>query len=330
MFSVLRHYGIPKVVVNAIQVLYKDSNSAVMVDGSISEPFQVTTGVLQGDVLAPFLFIILVDYLLMKSTSGIDAGIVTYPRRSSRYPAKMLNDLDFADDIALLESSIDRAQSQLTRTANAAADLGLVISAPKTEYMTANCNAQPALEVYGSTINHVTDFKYLGSKMGSSVGDLKRRKALAWAAFWKLERLWRSPSLPIETKIKLFQTTCVTVFLYGCESWVITKDMENKINAFATSCYRVMLNIKRVDRIPNETIYNLTNTTPLVARVKIHQLKFLGHILRLEDGEPVKEYALYIPPHGKRKPGRPRTLYLQYVQHLLAVSTQDNRFFRNA
>ena len=69
----------------------------------------------------------------------------------------------FADDIALLESSISHAQSQLTRTATVAADLGLVISAQKTEYMTASCSHQPALEVYGSTINHVTDFKYLGS-----------------------------------------------------------------------------------------------------------------------------------------------------------------------
>ncbi len=84
MFSVLRHYGIPKAVVDAIQVLYKDSNSAVMVDGSISASFQVTTVVLQGNVLAPFLFIILVDYLLKKSTSGINAGVVTHPRRS--YP----------------------------------------------------------------------------------------------------------------------------------------------------------------------------------------------------------------------------------------------------
>ena len=104
-------------------------------------------------------------------------------RRSSRYPAKMLNDLDFADDIALLESFIAWAQSQLTRTATAAADLGLVISAPKTEYMTANCNAQPALEVYGSTINHVTDFKYLGSKMGSSTGGPKKKKSTSLGSF---------------------------------------------------------------------------------------------------------------------------------------------------
>jgi hypothetical protein len=93
--------------------------------------------------------------------------------------------------------------------------------------------------------------------------------------------------------------------------------MENKINAFATSCYRIMLNIKRLDKIPNSTIYNLTDTEPLIVQVRTRQLKFLGHILRLPDTEPVKEYALYIPPYGKRKQGRPRTLFLQYIQCLL-------------
>ena len=111
MFSVLRHYGIPENVVNAISVLYNNSKSAVMVDGNISDPFDVSTGVLQGDVLAPFLFVILVDYLLKKATSELDSGVLTHPRRSSRHLAKLLNDLDFADDIALLESSIPRAQA---------------------------------------------------------------------------------------------------------------------------------------------------------------------------------------------------------------------------
>ena len=94
------------------------------------------TGVLQGDVLVPFLFIILVDYLLKKATSDLDSGVVTHPRRSRGYPMKVLNDLDFADDIALLEFTIPRAQVQLTSTATAVKDLGLIISVPKTEYMT--------------------------------------------------------------------------------------------------------------------------------------------------------------------------------------------------
>ena len=183
MFAILRHYGIPEKLVNAIGVLYSDSKSAVMVDGNISEPFNVTTGVLQGDVLAPFLFIIMIDYLLQNATRDNDSGVLTHPRRSRRYPAKVLNDLDFADDIALLESTIPRAQEQLSRTAAAAEGIGLTISVPKTEYMTINCSSQPPLQVYGESINHVPDFKYLGSLMASSYKDLLRRKALAWSTF---------------------------------------------------------------------------------------------------------------------------------------------------
>ena len=177
--------------------------------------------------------------------------------------------------MALLETTIPRAQSQLDRLAEAATDIGLIISAPKTEYMTINCNPQPALQVYGNPINHVTNFRYLGSMMASSTSDLNRRKALAWTAFWKLEHLLRSPTIPISTKMKLFYTTCVTVLLYGCESWIISKDMEDKINAFATSCYRIMLNIKRVNRVSNTTVHNLTNTAPLILYVRACQLKFL-------------------------------------------------------
>ena len=88
-----------------------------MVDGNLSDPFDNTTGVLQGDVLAPFLFVVLVDYLLKKATSQLDSGVVTHPHRSRRHPAKSLNDLDFTDDIALLESSILQAQAQLSKTA---------------------------------------------------------------------------------------------------------------------------------------------------------------------------------------------------------------------
>ena len=107
----------------------------------------------------------------------------------------------------------------------------------------------------------------------------------------------------IATKVKLFNTICVTILLYGCESWVISQDMENKINAFATSCYRVMLNIKRIDHVLNTTVYSMTNTLPLIHLVRHCQLKFLGHILRMSKEEPARRYTLYIPTIGKRRPG---------------------------
>ena len=125
--------------------------------------------------------------------------------------------------------------------------------------------------------------------MASAASDFKRRKALAWSAFWKLERLWRSPQLSISAKVNLFYTTCVTILLYGCESWVLSQDMESKINSFATSCYRIMLDVKRKDRVSNTIIYTMTNTEPLVHCVRKRQLGFLGHILRLPEEEPVQK-----------------------------------------
>ena len=110
---------------------------------------------------------------------------------------------------------------------------------------------------------------------------------------------------------------CATVLLYCCDSWVLSKAMESEINAFDTSCYRNMVNIKRIDRVSNTTIYDLTQTVPLVENVTTRQLRFLGHVRRMPDDEPCKEYALYIPSHGKRKPGRQRTLFVSYIQHLL-------------
>ena len=59
--------------------------------------------------------------------------------------------------------------------------------------------------------------------------------------------------------------------------------MESEINAFGTSCYRIMLNIKRIDRVSNATIYDLKQTAPLVENVRTRQLRFLDHVLRMRD-----------------------------------------------
>ena len=213
---VLGHYGIPETLVEAIKTLYINSKSAVYVDGHLSEEFEVTTGVLQGDVLAPFLFIIMIDFI-MKQSEGTH-GFITAPRISSKYPREVINDLNFADDIALFENSLEEAQVQLNRTATEAQKIGLVINTKKTEFMT-NTSCKKNLTLNNEDIKLANDFTYLGSKMTSTESDVKRRLSLAWSAFWKLERLWRSKTTPIELKIKLFKATCLSIPLYRCEGW---------------------------------------------------------------------------------------------------------------
>src|SRR6188508_2060418 len=62
MFSILEMYGIPPQIVNAIRCIYTDSKSFVSTPDGDTESFSINTGVLQGDTLAPFLFIITLDY----------------------------------------------------------------------------------------------------------------------------------------------------------------------------------------------------------------------------------------------------------------------------
>ena len=108
---------------------------------------------------------------------------MTHPRRSKRQPETLLNDLDFADDISLLESNIQRAQSQLSCTVDSAASDGLMINTNKTEYLSINCPANQNLTVSSKTLEKVEDFLYLGSIVGSSSADFKRRHGLAWSVF---------------------------------------------------------------------------------------------------------------------------------------------------
>ncbi len=115
MFAILRHYGIPEKIVTAITKLYDQSRGTVRINGKLSDPFDISTGVLQEDVLAPFLFVIVVDYVLSRSEN--EHGFVYKlgsGTRSRPISALKINDLDFAEDLALLENSITVGSQQLT------------------------------------------------------------------------------------------------------------------------------------------------------------------------------------------------------------------------
>ena len=198
--------------------------------------------------------------------------------------------------------------------------MGLVINTRKTEFMT-NTSCKKNLTLNNADIKLVNDFTYLGSKMASFESDIKRRLGLAWSTFWKLERLWRSKSVPTNLKVNLFKATCLSILLHGCEGWTLTKTLEDKLNSYATSCYRIMLGIKRLDFISNEEVLRQVQQEKLVQLIQQRQLRFLGHILRKPEDEPANKYALYHPRHGKRKVGRPKTLFHQYIARVMC---QDN------
>ncbi len=87
-----------------------------------TEYFDIVAGVLQGDTLAPYLFIICLDYVLRTSIDKIkENGFELTKKKSRKYPAKTINDADYADDIALLanppaQASYNSCYKEITKS----------------------------------------------------------------------------------------------------------------------------------------------------------------------------------------------------------------------
>ena len=89
------------------------SNGLPSLDGD-TEYFDIVAGVLQGDTLAPYLFIICLDYVLRTSIDKIkENGFELTKKRSRRYPATTITGADYADDIAILANTPDQAETLL-------------------------------------------------------------------------------------------------------------------------------------------------------------------------------------------------------------------------
>ena len=104
-----------------------------------TEFFDNLTGVLQGDTLAPFLFVICLDYVLRISVDKCNEyGLTLELARSRRFHTKKITDADYAEDLALLSDNSYNAQKLLHILKKSAAFIGLHVNATKTEYMCYN------------------------------------------------------------------------------------------------------------------------------------------------------------------------------------------------
>ena len=174
----------------------------------------IVAGVLQGDTLAPYLFIIFLDYVLRTSIDKIkENGFKLTKERSWRYPAKTITDANYADDIALLVNASAQAEILLHRLKRAAAGIGLHVNAHKMKYMCFNQRGDISTINDGS-LKLVDKFNYLGSSVSSTETDINTRLAKAWTAIDSLSVIWKS-GLTDKMKLSLFQAVVVSILLYG-------------------------------------------------------------------------------------------------------------------
>ena len=304
MFAILKAYNIPDELVNAIKLLYHNTRAKVVSPDGETEEFEIVAGVLQGDTLAPYLFTIVLDYVMREAMTKTDnPGFTLSKRRSKRHPPVTISDLDFADDIALTLDNLQEAQTLLTGVETAASNVGLHLNAAKTEMIVYNQQIEMINSLNGEQIKSVDDFKYLGSWIDNTLKDMNTRKAQAWVACNKLSKIWKS-NLNRNLKARLFTAIVESVLLYGCESWAMNKTTTKQIDGAYTRLLRSAFNISWKDHITNERLYG---SIPKVStKIKERRMRLCGHCFRHNE-EIASKLVLWQPDRGRPSRGRRKT-----------------------
>ena len=241
MEQILLAYSLPKETVAAITILYINTKVKVRSPDGDTEYFDIIAGVLRGDTLAPYLFIICLDYVLRTSIHKIkENGFELTKKRSKRYPAKTIIDADYTDDIAILANTPNQAEKLLHSLERAAAGIGFHVNAHKIEYMCFN-HTSDISTLDGTSLKLVDKFTYIESSVSSTEKDIDTRLTKAWTAIDKLSIICKSGQMD-KMKRSFFKAGVVSILLYGCTTWTLTKRLENKLDGNYTRMLQATLN----------------------------------------------------------------------------------------
>ena len=128
------------------------------------------------------------------------------------------------------------------------------ISAEKTKLMTNNTSGiNIETKVNGQRLETVTSFKYLGSVITDegSKPEVLSRIAQTTAALTRLKPVCNDRSISLSSKIRLMRFLVTSIFLYACESWTLTAELQRRIQAMEMRCYRKIRRISYKDHVTN-------------------------------------------------------------------------------
>ena len=123
LWLLLRHYQIPVKIVTIIKALYEGFSAQVVHNGQKTEPLSIRTGVRQGCLLSPLLFLVTLDWVTLTAFAR---------RRGIQWSLTLLG---FADDLALLSHRIQDMKDKTQALEEQSAKVGLKINATKTKLM---------------------------------------------------------------------------------------------------------------------------------------------------------------------------------------------------
>jgi hypothetical protein len=147
--------------------------------------------------------------------------------------------MEYADDVCLVSHKYERMCRKLDDLWKESKKAGLEINSSKTEKTRVNTTVKQRLKLNGEDIKRSSDFCYLGSIVAENGGtgrEVSARIQKGRGSFSKLRRVWLSKLLRKDTKIRIFNACVKSILLYGCETWLVKKDIQRKIQTFVNRC----------------------------------------------------------------------------------------------
>ena len=234
-----------------------------------------------------------------------------------------ITNLRFADDIDALAEEEQELEALVESLDKTCTTYKMEISAEKTKLMTNSANGiQRETKVKGQKLGTVTSFKYLGSVVSDdgSKPEVLSRIAPATAALTKLKPIWRD-NISLGSKVKLMHSLVISIFLYACESWTLTAELEKRTQAFEMRCYRRLLNISYKAHVINEEVWRKIQAAigeydELLTLVKKRKLRWSGHVSR---SSGLAKTILQGTVKGKRKRGRQKKRWEDNIKEWIGM-----------
>ena len=284
----LRAFDIPENLSSTIMCIYQDLKSHVKTPYGNTDSFPLLQGTLQGDVLAPYLFIMVLDRILVESIDINRLGLVTHSSgtRSRGLKELRVSDINYADDIVLFSESKEELSTMLHKLKTSAekANLKINVGPNKTAWMTlgkVKDDGRPLQVATLGDIPKVTSYRYLGSTQNEEdrSSNSQERVRLGWAIMHKLKAIWSSTISP-KSKLHIFKSLVQSVVYFNPGTWNLNQKELHEVEVQINRMRRVVLGVKcskeahcRVDSLyPTDLKPNTV--------IQLQRASLVGHLIR--------------------------------------------------
>ena len=206
--------------------LYAGQEATVRTRLGTTDWFQIGKGVNQGCIVSPCLFNLYTEYIMRNTgLEEAQAGI--------KIAGRNINNLRYADDTTPMSESEEELKGLLMKLKEESEKVGLNLNIQKTKIMASD--PITSWQIDGETVETVSDFIFLGSKITADGGfscEIKIRLLLERKVMTNLDSTLKSRDITLPTKVHLVKAMVFPVVIYGCESWTVMKAECQGINAF--------------------------------------------------------------------------------------------------